>query len=134
MFLLFYGVKVTIYWLNVPLLMLLELIFIFSVASLVAAIVPFIPDLRLIVTSLMQMLFFLSGIFYDLSRMPAEIREYFVYNPVAVFIDSYRAVMLKSTPPDWSLIGLVAAITLVLFCIVILVYRRVDRVFPRVIG
>jgi hypothetical protein len=57
-----------------PVLVLTQLLLIMSVTCLLAALTPFFPDLRAILDNILLMLFFLSGVFFDISRLPASIQ------------------------------------------------------------
>ena len=49
---------------------------------------------------LLQLLFFLSPIFYDSSIVPARYQTLYLLNPFAHLIDAYRAILLRGTLPD----------------------------------
>ena len=55
----------SIHWLALPLIVLTQLIFVSAISLLCAMIIPFIPDLRFLVTTSIQLMMFGSGIFYS---------------------------------------------------------------------
>ena len=67
----------------------------------VAAIIPFVPDLRVLLDNGMRGLLFLSGIFYDIGTFETPYRIVFQLNPVAVLIDNLRTVLLRGQFPGW---------------------------------
>ena len=54
---------------------------------------PFIPDLRSIVDSVLMILFFVSGIFFNLKNIDSSLSKYLSANPIAVLITEIRDVI-----------------------------------------
>jgi len=124
---------VSIAWLSLPVLLFVQLLLISFVAIMLAAIIPFIPDLKLIIDNLLMMLFFLSGIFFDIREMSEQIQFYLYLNPMAIMIENYRIVLLEGNWPDWSLLGIVALFSVVGLSISVTIIQRYDRIYPKVI-
>jgi lipopolysaccharide transport system permease protein len=106
------GINAALLWL--PVLLLLQLGLIIGLSLIVSISVTLVPDLRMLVQSLFRLLFFVSGIFFTAERVPANLLPYFHANPIAVLIESYRAVLLYGRAPDIRLLGLTALVTLVM--------------------
>ncbi len=132
-FIQFFNIHPSLSWTLLPVLVLVELLLIISVTSLLAAIMPFFPDLRVILDNLLMMMFFLSGIFFEINKMPAAIRGYLQLNPMAVLITMYRNLLLKGIPPDWRSMLLVVLFSLLVLLVSICLYRRFERVYPKII-
>ena len=118
-------------WAFYFLILIVQLLFIVGVSTIVAAIVPFVPDLAKIVPPLLQMTMFLSGVFYPQSMIPKQYVEYFRYNPMAGLIMEYRKVMLDSQWPDFQYLGKVALYSTVLIIFGLWLLRKFDRLYPR---
>ena len=130
-FLLFYGIAPTSTWLILPLLMALQIMFIISVTWFTSAIVPFIPDLRIIIDSGLTLMFFMSGIFFDIESLSAPLSDYLRINPMAVLIESYRNVLIKGTVPEWHSLGMVGLVSLVAIRISFTLHNRFNYIFPQ---
>ena len=76
--------------------------FIAGATVLVAAITPFVPDLRVLIDNGMRALLFMSGIFYDIGSFQTPYRVVFELNPVALLIDNLRAALVRNQFPDWG--------------------------------
>jgi lipopolysaccharide transport system permease protein len=124
----------TIYWLFYPLIFTVQLLLIFAVSYLLAAIIPFVPDLTKVLPPLMQMTMFLSGLFYEVSIIPTRYVEYFRYNPMAGLIMEYRKVVLLGVQPDYDYLFKVALFSSLLLLVGIGILKRFDRVYPRLVG
>ena len=120
-------------WLALPLLLAIQLLFTAGVSFMIAAWVPFFPDLIMINNQLLTLWFFLSGIFFDISNIDAKLRSLLSLNPMAVIIDSYRAVLLHDSWPDWVAIGKVAAISMAIILVALLFYRKFDHTYPKLV-
>ena len=95
--------------------LLVELVFAAAVAYLVAAAMPFLPDLRFVIEQVLQVMMFLSGVVFALDAVPRPWRTVLMLNPITVLVDAGRGILMHGRWPDWSALGAVAAISLVLY-------------------
>ena len=124
-----HGVSVS--WLALPLLFLAQFIVNIAASLTVAALTPFIPDLRFLVDIGLSMLMFCSGIFYDLKLIAPEYHDLFMLNPIANLITQYRSVLLYGNWPEWGgVITLSLICGLIIFLMAIFIKKN-DRLYPR---
>jgi lipopolysaccharide transport system permease protein len=102
-------------------------------AFIAAAFVPFLPDLRLVIENGLLVVFFLSGIFFDVNTFPGHIKEIMLYNPVLVIVDSYRQVFLHGTLPDISRLLFILVSALVVTILMTLLFRKLDHKYAKVV-
>jgi lipopolysaccharide transport system permease protein len=118
-------------WLAFLPLLLCELLLILGVGLLLSVLVPVYPDLRKVVDNLLLLMFYMSGIFFDISQLDAGIRDWLYLNPMAVLITEMRSVLLQSQSPDWQAVAWVAlvgfALTLLGFALLHLFNRRLPH-------
>ena len=116
------------FW-SVPYLLLLFLVS-FGLSCILLHVGVFIDDLANIVQIALRMLFFLSGVFYDLEGRLGGLGGVLAerLNPVAHVIVQLRRVMLYNTPPDlrWFLLWTAAGLLLTAIG-VSLIYRYERR-------
>ncbi len=84
-----------------PILLLPILLLAVGLAWFFAAWGVFIKDMSQIVPLFVQMLLFLSPVFYPTSAVPAMLRPLYGYNPLGAVIDAVRAAIL-GLPVDWA--------------------------------
>jgi lipopolysaccharide transport system permease protein len=99
----------------------------------VAALVPFFPDLKILVDHTLHVMLFLSGVFFSGSSIPLEYQPYFYLNPMATILEAYRSVLMSNHWPnisDLALIGVLAAFANVG---AYLLLARWDRLYPKVV-
>jgi len=95
-----------------PLLLLPLLLFSLGLAWFVAAWGVFIKDLTQLLPFFVQMMLFLSPVFYPLQAVPPKLRAFYLYNPVSTVIESCRAAIIGQ-PLDWAAWGVVLALSFV---------------------
>jgi lipopolysaccharide transport system permease protein len=88
-------------WLLLPVAWLPMVLWGLGLAWFLAALGVFLRDLQALVGLLVTVLFFLSPIFYPLSALPPDLRALFRLNPVAVFVEDARRVLVFGLAPQW---------------------------------
>jgi len=129
-----WKVPVTLYWLGLPVLLLIQFVLVCGVAGLTAGTVPIIPDLKYVIDYGLTLAFFMSGIFFDIHDLSPDVQHWLMYNPMVVLIESYRDVLLYSRWPDWPALGVVCIESAVLFALMLVILVKLDRHYPRVIA
>ncbi|PSB01597.1 ABC transporter permease [Merismopedia glauca] len=100
-FLLIDGVMLqTTLW-QLPLLMLLQLGFTAGLSYILAATNVMFHDTRYTVGVLLQLLFYATPIFYDLSHIPVRYQFWYQLNPIAHLVTAYRGILIQGVPPNW---------------------------------
>jgi lipopolysaccharide transport system permease protein len=97
-----------------PILMLLQFLLSLSLIYLLAAMNVVFRDTQHILGVLLQVLLFATPVFYQAKAIPEKYRAIYVFNPLAHLIDTYRAVLVHGTQPDWSIVAGLAAAGLLL--------------------
>lgn len=94
-----------------PLLLLPVLLLALGLSWFFAAWGVFIKDMTQIVPMFVQMLLFLSPVFYPASAVPQMLRPLFQFNPLAAAIETSRAVVLGQ-PIEWGIWGIASGFCL----------------------
>lgn len=130
-FLWFRGYGVTGAYLALPVILLTQFCLIVACTYVLAPLVPFFPDLRVILNSFLIATMFLSGVFYSISSIPESVRYYFYLNPMAVILEAYRAVLLHAAWPAWELLGVIAIVSVCALLTGAKLTARLSHVFPK---
>lgn len=93
------GMAPSLLWIYVPLIALVQLIITAAVGVFVAGVIPFMPDLRILISTGLQFLMFASGVFYSKANIPSELGFLLDINPLAVLISMYRDVLMYGRVP-----------------------------------
>ena len=95
-FFLFYGFKPDIYFLQLPIYMFLMLLFFIAWAQFASLLSCISKDFYNLVGALIQALFWLSGILYDVNSMdvPGWLKLFLMLNPISFFASGYRNIFI----------------------------------------
>ena len=118
-------------WLLLPIVISVQIVLTIAIAIIVSAIIPFLPDLKFAVNTGLTLLFFSSGIFFDIdTAVPEEYRKYLYLNPVAGLLKSYRQVLIAHSQPDWYYLAAVAGVSVILLLFGSWLINRFDWYYP----
>ena len=120
-------------WLALPMLFMIQLLFVAGCGCVAASLEPFYPDLRLITDNLITGLFFLSGVFFDPVGLSPRLQMIFDTNPVTVMIRCYRSVLMNGTWPTGGAITYLLVLSVTLLAIAWGLVHRFDRTYPKVV-
>lgn len=123
------GAHIT--WLALPLVMAVQFFLLAGVSITTAALVPFVPDLRHVIGTLLMLQMFLSGVFYDTGHMLEKHLFWFFLNPMARLINEYREILLNGHWPHWGGLAYVAVLGLGFLAIGLWLVHRFDKTYPR---
>ncbi|QLE86100.1 ABC transporter permease [Shewanella sp. Scap07] len=133
-FIIILGGEFTLNWLYVVPVIVSQLLLITACAFVAAAITPFIPDFRFIISTGMMMLMFGSGIFYSYEDVILkEHQELFLLNPLANLLKNYREVLLENIAPDFDALGLICLGSAVIIMLMLMWFKKHDSTYARVI-
>jgi lipopolysaccharide transport system permease protein len=101
-----------------------QLLFVCAFALVVASITPFLPDFKLLISSLMLALMFGSGVFYSyLDVLKPEHRAFFLMNQV----------LMENTAPDWTALGYICLFSAAVILIMNRYFKKRDTIYARLI-
>jgi lipopolysaccharide transport system permease protein len=81
-------------------ILFIQFLLINGIVLCLASVVPFIPDIRVIVDNLLLGVFFVTGIFFPISDIPQPVQSYLYLNPMAKILQNSRTVLLENNPPN----------------------------------
>jgi len=107
--------KLSIALICLPLLLLPLLLFTCGIAWFVASLGVYMRDLAHIIGIVLQVLIFLTPVFFSIEMVPEHVRFFFHLNPLTTIIQSARAILLLGQWPDWYRLSLVTGFSFVFF-------------------
>ncbi len=126
---LLFGLGVNIHWLWLPILWVLEIILVCGLTLITSALNVFVRDIRYIVESFNQVLFWLVPIFYGFDSIPTQYRKIVDYNPLASLVFALREILLNNHSPAGSLLTKLAVGSIVTLLVGLAVFRSVRSRF-----
>jgi ABC-type polysaccharide/polyol phosphate export permease len=120
------GVPASAALLVLPLVLLLQLIFVLWVALLLSALYVFVRDLDHIYEVVLRILFFTTPIIYDLTFLGPLTRKLALLNPLTHLIGFARTIIMDGrVPPVTHMPGFLLA-NLLLLSLALMVFRRAE--------
>jgi ABC-type polysaccharide/polyol phosphate export permease len=107
-----------------PLIMLIQGTLIVGLSLFLATWNVFFRDLQHITGVAVMLMFYLTPVFYSLENVGREYRRLFTLNPMAVLIQSYRAILYEGTVPDASTLLVATTVSVTICGLGYLAYRR----------
>jgi lipopolysaccharide transport system permease protein len=112
-----------------PASILITVLATFGLGTFIAALNVKYRDFRYVVPFLIQLLLFLTPVIYPVSIIKYEWAQYLLsLNPMAGAIHLLRS-SITHVPPDWSLIGISAGASLLLFFLGLFYFRKTEYYF-----
>lgn len=131
-FLVLSGLPVTSAWfIDLPTLLIVQFLFILGLGMTLAAIVPFVPDLKFLIDNMILLLFFMAGIFFRFDAIPPALQSYFNINPMAVIIHGYREILIYGNHIQWMRMFPVVIESFILLTVGWMLLKRWNRVYAK---
>ncbi len=122
-------------WFDIVPVMLVLALCVAGTAIFVAALVPFLPDLAVVIPIVVQIMFFTSGIFFSIDDVVLPQHRLILYaNPNTICIKSMRDILINGRHPDWALLGYAALISLCIFILGVFLVTHFRKIYPRIIN
>ena len=125
------GFGVNPAYLALPLVLIAQFALIVGLTLWVAALVPFVPDLKFLIDHLLHVLFFMSGIFFAGSSIAKHYQPYFYLNPMANLIEAYRDILMHGAWPNWSALAMIAGLGTALILLSGRLLAHNDHLYPK---
>ncbi len=93
-----------------PITVLPLILFVLGLSGFLASLGVYIRDIQQLIVPLVQLMMFLSPVFYPVAALPEAMRPWLQLNPLALTIEQSRGIILFGQAPHWTpyLLSLVA--------------------------
>jgi len=123
------SVGVSSQWLWLPLLWLLEIVFVCGLSMITSALNVYIRDTRYVVESVNTVLFWLVPIFYSFALIPERYSQVYELNPIAALVMALRDILLEQHAPATVLLVKFALVSTATFAAGWILFRRLKHGF-----
>ena len=114
------------------LIIFLNIILVFSLFIIFACLSPIIKDISVVWEVISMAILFCSGVFVDINKMPEFIQNILWINPIAIFIDFYRRLLLYNTDLPTFYLNYLILITLFLSIVAYFVYKKLNKLYLKI--
>lgn len=122
-----YGVNREWVWL--PVVWILEILFVLGLVLACSALDVYLRDMRYVVESSTTILFYLVPIFYNAQNVPLKYQEIYYWNPLAAIVLALRRILMEGKPPGSSLMWKLSLGTMLTVTLGWTIFRRLQRRF-----
>jgi ABC-2 type transport system permease protein len=112
-----------------PIIILIQYIFILGVSLVVSAITVYFTDLQHIISVGLNMLFYLTPIVYSIDFIPTNYLVFFKLNPMYHIINVYRDVLYYQRIPDLLSFGMLLLVSIAFFIISYFIFAKLEKRF-----
>lgn len=124
-----FGGKPNIYWLWLPAVWALEIVFVCGLSLFTSAVNVYIRDMRYVVESFNTVLFWLVPIFYGFEIIPQQYAVVYEVNPVAALVFAMRSILLDASSPHYSTLRNLTLVSFSMFAVGMYAFRRMKGAF-----
>jgi homopolymeric O-antigen transport system permease protein len=124
-----FGLGVNRYWLWLPFVWAMEVIFVSGLTLISSSVNVYVRDTRYVVESLNALLFWVVPIFYPFPPPDASFAQIYWYNPLAALVLALRNILMDGIPPPPSLLMKLSFGSLLALAAGLLVFHRLKRNF-----
>lgn len=129
----FYHIPFTPYlFLFIP-IFLLQFLFTFAFGLLLSWSNLFYRDIQYLLNLLLTLWFYLTPIIYPVEFFPEKYRFIFKFNPMSVFINAYRQVLLGGAFPKWESLSIGIFVSVIFFIISYRLFKKVEKDFADIV-
>ncbi len=127
-----YG-KVSLTMLLLPLVLFPLFLFTQGISYFVASLGVYVRDTSYVVQVILQILFFMTPIFYPITVVPKQYRWPLEANPLTILIEQARNVFLYGRLPDWTFLGIAFLISVIVLQLGFVWFSRTKKGFADVL-
>lgn len=129
----FFKVKITVFILFFIPIFLIQFLFVYSLGLLLSASNLYYRDIQYLFNLVINLWFYLTPIVYAVDFFPEKYRFIFQLNPMSVFINGYRQVLLGGDFPKWSSLFIATFLSLILFLISKKIFKKLEKNFADIV-
>lgn len=122
------GVGLSWYILLVPVIAIIQYIFTLGCIFILSAVDVYIRDIEYIVNFILSLAFYATPVLYETS-MFAKWEWVLNLNPLTHLLNAYRAIFYSKTMPNFTMVGIVFVISVVLCFVGYKIFKRLERGF-----
>ena len=128
-FLVIFKVKITASIVLLPVIIFIQLLFVFGISLIASCLHTFFRDVKYIVEALLLCWFYATPIFYPTSLVPDKFHRLYMLNPMASLVSMYRDILLYGRLPSANQFLYVAFFACLLYLIGTCIFKKYEGIF-----
>lgn len=128
-FIIFSGVGFSYHLLIMPLLILIQYVLTLAFTFILSALTVFVRDVDHFVSVFLTLGFYGTPIVYQANMLPQKFQWVLKINPMAQLVEAYRSILYFHKMPDWIMVGIWGALSIILLVIGYLIFKKLEKSF-----
>ena len=124
-----YGIGITKYIILYPVILLVQDIFMLGFCFILSAITVYMRDIQHFIGVILQLLMYMTPVFYTTDSIPENFTWIFKVNPMSYIIDGYRDILYYQKLPNMKMLGLICLGGLLLAIIGYFIFQKLQKRF-----
>lgn len=112
---------------------LLQFLFTYGLALLLSTMNLFYRDVQYMINLILTLWFYLTPVLYAVEFFPEQYRWIFKINPMSVFINAYRQVLLGGSMPNLVSLSIGVLVALVIFYLSFRFFKKLEGTFADIV-
>jgi lipopolysaccharide transport system permease protein len=129
----FYHVPFTFFMLIAIPIFIVQFMFIFGISIILSVLNLMYRDVQYLFNLILTVWFYITPVIYATEFFPEQYRWIFKINPMSVFINAYRQVVLGQDWPNWSSLAIGVALSIGVFCLGYAFFKKSEGVFADIV-
>lgn len=131
--LMYYDITLGINIIFFPLILLIQILLMVGVSLMGSIINVAFRDVANALPVILQIWMLGSPIVYPLSLVPDKYKNFYMLNPMAGIIDSYRNIFLENTAPNFYYLFIAAVVSLIIFILGYSIFKKGEEIIADII-
>ncbi len=128
-FLVIFKIGFTLLILYLPLVLLVQFVFVSGISLITSALHVRYRDVKYIIEALLLCWFYLTPVFYPLSLVPQQFQRIYMLNPMACIVTIYRDVLLYGGISDFYITWYTLSVSLVFLIAGLFIFKKTEHLF-----
>jgi len=128
-FMVIFKTIVTLNILWVPLIFLIQIIFITGLSLIVASLNLFYRDIQYLLNLILMLWMYLTPVMYPVEIIPEKFRFVFSLNPMSVIVNAYRQTILGGGKPNISSLTIAFVMSVIIFVVGFYFFKKSEGEF-----
>jgi lipopolysaccharide transport system permease protein/teichoic acid transport system permease protein len=129
-----YSHRLTYHILALPAIAFVEFVFMLALAIFFSAANAFYRDIQNVLRHILRLWFYASPAIYSMDQLEhSGIKDLLALNPFTTILESFRNVSYAGAPPEWRGLLAVLAVSFVLLCLSIGLFKRVEPSLAKIL-
>ena len=128
-FLIIFKIPITIYFIWLPVIFVIQLFLMAGLSLIVAALNLFYRDIQYLLNLVLLLWMYITPVMYPIEIIPTKYRFIMSLNPMAVIVNAYRQVLLSGKNPNLYSLTVAALVSFIVFSFGFVIFKKLEGEF-----